>query len=431
LNIGTTNARTINIGNQNSNIYVNSSLNLSGNLNFSNLVFYATNVITDITKTGVSIDFTSSQPVYANDIGIGSNTLNTSSAGSNVAIGTSALSLTSTSQQVAVGYQALAANTTGSYNTAIGYQALQYNSSGNANAAFGHQALLYNTSNYNTAFGFQTLTNNVSDHNTAVGAGALYTNTLGNQNTGVGAGALYFNTLGSLNTALGENSGSKITIGNYNTAIGANSMYNGSPLDTNVSYSTAIGANTNCNNYSYSTALGYNASCNATHQIMLGTSSESVVIPGGLTMGTGKNITLQNALTGYVAPTVAQLGGFVYVPYSASGNFTSGQDKVYGTTTLTQAGYYLFVANCINYTSSCANPYAQATIYDVTNSKYIAYVTSQQGTTSSTMAYSLSGFYNVPASTSTVINLTINITFSSGTATITSGAYNFYVVRIA
>jgi len=170
----------------------------------------------------------------------------------------------------------------------------------------------------------------------------------------------------------------------------------------------------------------------STGTINLGCATSVTNCNSNLTMGNGKNINLQNALIGYVAPTVSQLGGFISVPYSVvTSAFTSAVDKVYGTYTLTQAGYYLMVANCINYSASLVTPYAQCYIYDTTNSKYIAYLGSQQSTTNSTMAYSVSGFYYVPASTNTVITVSVGITFSSGSATAQSNPFNFNIIRIA
>lgn len=243
---------------------------------------------------------------------------------------------------------------------------------------------------------------------------------------------------GNLN--IGTITPSTINIGTASaTAVNVGS----SSITTNLNGNTNIARNTTGTNPTYiecgsSTTFNiidfHSNSANATDYDARITCSggTSTTGQGDLSI-TSKSLTISSPLTiNYSTPTTSQLGGFISVPYaSPATSFSSTVDKVYATYTLTQAGYYLFVVNCINYTASCANPYGQALIFDVTNSKYIAYTAQQYGTTSSTMAYSLSGFYNVPASTSTVIELRVNITFSSGTATATNGVYNFYIVRIS
>jgi hypothetical protein len=99
----------------------------------------------------------------------------------------------------------------------------------------------------NTTFGYQSFLNNIT----------------GSDNVSVGHKAL-LNNNGSNNTALGSNTGIKLT-GNSsnNTFLGSN---------TNV--------NTNTLSYSNSTAIGYNAIINRSNQIVLGTSSEQIFVPG-------------------------------------------------------------------------------------------------------------------------------------------------------
>jgi hypothetical protein len=69
------------------------------------------------------------------------------------------------------------------------------------------------------------------------------------------------NTTGSNNTAIGYNAGSANVDGSFNTYIGYN-------------------ANADAGNYSYSTAIGANALITGSNQIVLGTSAETIVIPG-------------------------------------------------------------------------------------------------------------------------------------------------------
>jgi len=62
-----------------------------------------------------------------------------------------------------------------------------------------------------------------------------------------------------------------------------------------------IGYLATSNNYSYSTALGYESSNSDNHQIMLGTTGETVVIPGNSTIGLSNlNTSTFNAIPNFV-----------------------------------------------------------------------------------------------------------------------------------
>lgn len=309
LGIGTTNASTINIGNQESNINVNNNLNLTGTMNFSNLIFYSSSITTDSTNTGIAINYGSTTNISTNDIAIGTNALNANSSGYNIAIGTNTLDVTNTSGQVAIGYNALAANTTGSFNTAVGTQCLDSNTTGTYNTAVGYQALDLNTTGIqNTAIGYQALKQNLTtSYHTAIGTSALY-NCVGNGTNGA-------------NVAIGQNAGKTITSGYCNTAVGTNAMNIG--LDTTLQYSTAIGCNATCANNSNSTAIGTGATCTANNQIMLGTIAETVVVPGVLNTSTtikttnpGDSVSLFRTNTGGI-----NIGG-------------TGSTRIYGNATL-------------------------------------------------------------------------------------------------
>ena len=243
---------------------------------------------------------------------------------------------------------------------------------------------------------------------------------------------------------IGTSNGAPNVIGTTSsqTTIYGTAVINNTLNSSNILPLTSGGAFSMCsNNGTLNIATGalrtqpinINTSATSTATLNLGSASSTTNCNSDLTMANGKNITLQNALTGYVAPTVAQLGGFISVPFSntVGAAFVSNVNQIYGTYTLTQAGYYLMVANCINYSTSLLAPYVQCTIYDTTNSKYVAYYAILSGTTNNTLSYSVSGFYRVPASTSTVIQLRVNINFASGSATVQSDVYNFSIIRIA
>ena len=98
-------------------------------------------------------------------------------------------------------------------------------------------------------------------------------------NVAVGNKALGNITTGGNNVAVGFQALGNVYIGGNNVAIGANSMGN---VQLNVNNCTAIGGNTfnGAGTYNQSTAIGYNAMPTASNQIVLGTASEIVIIPG-------------------------------------------------------------------------------------------------------------------------------------------------------
>ena len=107
----------------------------------------------------------------------------------------------------------------------------------------------------------------------------MTSNTGGAYCTSVGCNSLQTsNAFG--NTAIGYNAGINVGSGTYNTFLGHNTTVN-----QVVSNSTAIGSN---------------AICNASNQIMLGTSSENVVIPGNLTFNQSIN-NISSVIFGYLS----------------------------------------------------------------------------------------------------------------------------------
>ena len=92
----------------------------------------------------------------------------------------------------------------------------------------------------------------------------------------MGSFLLLDNTIGSYNTAICFFAATENTTGSSNTSLG----YNSNLGTTTANNTICIGSNANCNNYTDSTAIGYNATNTANNQVMLGSSAETVVIPG-------------------------------------------------------------------------------------------------------------------------------------------------------
>lgn len=151
----------------------------------------------------------------------------------------------------------------GSYNTGVGYQALRDNETGCNNTAIGFGALLNNTSGLsNNAFGSNCLQQNTTGvNNCGFGFFSLINNTTGIQNCGMGAYTLVNNMTGNRNIGIGNNAG-------LNNNSGSSNIYIGDSADTED------GSITN------SIAIGSRVTVTKSNQIMLGSETHSVYIPG-------------------------------------------------------------------------------------------------------------------------------------------------------
>ena len=205
--------------------------------------------------------FNSANDITVNALTIG---LGRGNVSGNTVVGYEALYYdVSGSGNVAVGYQALYNNQVDTQ-LAIGTQSMYSNTTGNANTAVGNNSLVYNTTgSYNTALGYGALNDGNCSSNTAVGLQALYYNN-GSANTAVGCLSSELNVNGSNNTSIGYSAGNNDVSGNNNTYLGANTSC--TPNQTFIQ----------------STAIGYSAQLTASNQIMMGTSTETVYIPGQL-----------------------------------------------------------------------------------------------------------------------------------------------------
>ena len=285
-------------------------LTVAGNINFTgSLLQNGTAFVSGATDLNGLTDVISGGTNFANSLLIGSTTTGTLNyATANVGVGPGVFNaLTSGQYNTAIGYQALKTNTTGRYNVANGYQSLYMNTEGWHNTANGYNALNQNTTGTaNTANGsFALRFNTTGNNNTANGKEALYYNTTGQNNSAYGYRALYKNTTGSNNTATSEGALGSNTTGNFNVANGNTALQNNTTGSQNVANGYGSGKiNTTGDNNTYlganadaivgqtalsnSTAIGYNAKVTESNQIMLGTVTETVVIPGNLNIATDK-----------------------------------------------------------------------------------------------------------------------------------------------
>ena len=202
---------------------------------------------------------------------------------------------------------------------------------GNNNSVLGSWALYSaaNDTSCNSAFGTNSLLNHTTgSFNTSLGAGAMTFNITGNRNVAVGSSALEFNTNSENNTAIGTQALFGQRDGSNNTAIGINAGLN----DVSGSFNTYLGADTGTNAsatpYLKSTAIGYGARIDLSNQIVLGTSSERVYIPGKLFLnnveitssgGGGGSLTLNPETINYLVGEFDNLSNlFVYPKFNIS-----------------------------------------------------------------------------------------------------------------
>ena len=227
----------------------------------------------------------------------------------------------STNMNLGLGYQALKSiDPSGINNLAIGPNALTACSKGQRNIGIGLNALVKNTNSiYNIAIGVNSLANLVDNSsnsglNIAIGDQSLYNLTGGSNNTAVGVLSLQNNSTGSNNVAIGAYASRT-----YDLA-GA----------TNNQNCTYIGTYTHnspdATSYSNSTALGYNATITASNQIVLGTTSETVIVPNTLT--STKNITVNSLPIGRDASANLQIGSNALANCKTGNNFAIGDNAL-------------------------------------------------------------------------------------------------------
>jgi hypothetical protein len=192
--------------------------------------------------------------------------------------------------------------------TAVGFLALPNITTGINNNAFGWRAgFNVATGNYNDFMGHDAgyAAGASSSNNTAVGEGAMFGNGVPSNNvsndTAVGTNAL-LNVQNAYNSAFGYGALQNVGNSQQNTAVGLNACL----VTTTGSYNTCLGASTNMASAATtnSTAVGQAAVTTASHQVALGTASETVTAPGGMTSGkpVGGNIGTPIASSTTVAP---------------------------------------------------------------------------------------------------------------------------------
>ena len=390
-------------------------------------------------------------------IAIGVNSLNSNSGSRNIAIGNNALQANTTANDnLGIGIQTLRNTTTGTNNLAIGYQTLFSNVIGTGNMALGYQSLYSNTGSYNTAIGYQSLYSNVSStRNIAIGYQTLYNTTTG-YNTAIGSECMVANRTGSNNTAVGygvfvssfytNNSVAigyqclgDVSSGTGNVGVGYNTCYTGRSLTlTNCSFlGSSSDLSSNITTCSQSTAIGYNAKITGNNQIVMGTSSELMCVPGKTVIGntvTSSSYTMDICGTANIsgatrlASTLAITGDVSVNTNKFNITAASGNTSIAGTMSVTGA-------------TTLASTLDVSGNVNIDLGKLYSYPGGTTFTTSTTMSDTLSSYYQVDISGASNINITLpnataskrgqvitfyNLTSNTGNALLCQGSDKLY-----
>jgi len=233
------------------------------------------------------------------------------SGGNNVGVGYTALkNLTAGSNNVAVGAGAGYNITTGVQNVMMGTNAGQLITNANYNVMIGQSAgsNTSGSSSTNVLVGYQSGQNISGNNNVVLGysAGPLLSS---DNNIVIGTNAMQNAISGTDNIIIGRNSAAKVqNASTYNTFIGQ-----------------ATDANT-LGSYNFSTALGAGATVTGNHQVVLGTTNETVYAPAALNVGSSLSVG-------------TSLG--VGTSLNVGTTFTLGSNLISGTNTVTptQLGY--------------------------------------------------------------------------------------------
>lgn len=163
-------------------------------------------------------------------------------------------------------------NTTGGVNSFFGVRAGSVNTTGSSNSFFGSLAGQANrVGNENSFFGNEAGFSSAGNENSFFGSLAGKSNTTGGGNSFFGRSAGTLNSTGSGNVFVGAIAGLGNTTGNNNTLLGTQ-------------------ANLGAGNLSFATAIGSGAFVNSSNTLVLGRISDSVQVPGALSVTGALNV---------------------------------------------------------------------------------------------------------------------------------------------
>ena len=316
----------------------------------------------------------------------------------NIGVGTNILEITTGNFNTAFGRSSQQNNTTGQYNSAFGHNSLRNNTIGNSNVAIGRNTLLQNT---------------IGSSNVAIGGSALHANMSGRFNVAIGLLSLTNNASSNSNTAIGSYADqfTNSADSNNNTAIGFQAYTASENTSSNIVLnSTAIGSYSSTNGFSNSTAIGSNASSTAANQIILGTSEETVFIPGILNISNASFTNVSAIKLNVNTINVTTINGLPYGTVSTNMSFTN----------LSVSGNFSMPTTAIMNVSNASFTNASITSLRVTNINGLPY--GGGGTSVTNVVTTIQNISNV--SNVNISNSSISVINISGNSVISQSASN-------
>ena len=223
-------------------------------------------------------------------------------------------------QSIAIGYNVVS-NSTGS--VSMGASSVAGGASATAIGASSNAAAADNTAIGASSTAFGASTTAIGKSAIAQGASSI---AIGNSSV---AGNFNNSTAIGVSAAAGNGGTNATAIGYTSAAGGASSIAIGANSIANGDNSTAIGASATCGTFTKSTAIGKDATATANNQVVLGTSTETIIIPR-ITRFLDSPIIMRKAdgtQTGVtnatvLFPTSTYAGSYTGLTYSA-GTFTN------------------------------------------------------------------------------------------------------------
>ena len=196
------------------------------------------------------------------------------------------------------GFNAGAFITTGFGNSFFGSSAGTANTTGGGNSFFGLSAGAANTTGGSNSFVGNSvgLRNTTGNGNSFFGEGAGFRNTTANGNSFFGTSAGFSNTTGQQNAFFGVSAGTSNVTGTGNTFIGTGANFD--VINPTGDNNTLLGLNAVVvSGVSNGTAIGAGARVSTSNTVVLGRSTDTVQIPGILSMTGTFTASVFNATT--------------------------------------------------------------------------------------------------------------------------------------
>jgi hypothetical protein len=274
-----------------------SNFNISGNGTVAGML--SANVVNATTQYNLGSERILAGNRTQNNLSFGWSAGDANAGAGNSYFGILAGSLTTTGiSNSFFGYSSGNSNTEGRDNAFFGSFAGARNSTGSRNSMFGAGAgANIRTSEDNSYFGYLAGINSFGiGRNSFFGSRAGFATTTGYANSFIGTDAGTGNTTGRANSFFGDFAGNGNTTGFSNTFVGVSAGFQhktgddntfigrgSGTLQTSGNSNTLLGTNSNlANGLSFATAIGAGATVSQSNTVVLGRTSDSVLIPNSL-----------------------------------------------------------------------------------------------------------------------------------------------------